>query len=378
MTDHPLQARLGAPGPKRILSLDGGGIRGLITLGYLEHIEKMLRKRHQRPGMVLADYFDLIAGTSTGSLIATLLSLGYSVEGIRELYRTLGAEAFQPKKNWLGGIGRMIGAKYDEVPLRKLLVRVLGDMQLDSEKLRTGLVVIMKRADTGSVWVVVNIPGNRYYEFNRGMRLVDLLRSSTAAPTFFRPEVISDVGQGERAIFVDGAISMHNNPALQALMVANLRGFGLEWPIGERQILLCSVGTGFFVPTANVDTLAKSGNLQWASLIVAQFIHDSAELVETVLQWMSNSPTAREIDGQIGDVNANQLAENALLSYLRYDVTLEDADLRALGIELDESQLMALKDMANVSVMDVLDRIGIAAAERQMSEEHFPDDFNLN
>ncbi|OPX40544.1 MAG: hypothetical protein B1H13_06925, partial [Desulfobacteraceae bacterium 4484_190.3] len=70
------------------------------------------------------------------------------------------------------------------------------------------------RADTGSVWVVLNVPGHRFYEMNREMLLWEIVRSSTAAPIFFRPKFLPDVGEGEEAVFVDGAVSMHNNPAL--------------------------------------------------------------------------------------------------------------------------------------------------------------------
>ena len=89
-----LRARLREPGPKRLLALDGGGIRGLVTVGYLARIEALLRERHGRNDLVLADYFDLIGGTSTGSIIATGLALGWEVARIRELYLELGEKAF--------------------------------------------------------------------------------------------------------------------------------------------------------------------------------------------------------------------------------------------------------------------------------------------
>ncbi|MEM6916215.1 MAG: patatin-like phospholipase family protein, partial [Verrucomicrobiota bacterium] len=66
---------------KRILSLDGGGIRGVFTIAILERIEALLREHYKdsKPGLVLADYFDFIGGTSTGAIIAALLSKGLSV-----------------------------------------------------------------------------------------------------------------------------------------------------------------------------------------------------------------------------------------------------------------------------------------------------------
>ena len=78
-------------GPKRMLALDGGGIRGALTLGYLERLEAILRERNWNdPDFRLCDYFDLIGGTSTGSIIATGLALGFSVEKLTDIYRALG------------------------------------------------------------------------------------------------------------------------------------------------------------------------------------------------------------------------------------------------------------------------------------------------
>src|SRR6185312_8509707 len=81
-------------GPKRILALDGGGIRGVLTLEYLEVIEAILRQRRNDPNLLLSDYFDLIGGTSTGSIIAAGLACGMSVKAIKALYYGLGTKVF--------------------------------------------------------------------------------------------------------------------------------------------------------------------------------------------------------------------------------------------------------------------------------------------
>jgi patatin-like phospholipase/acyl hydrolase len=73
------------PGPKRILALDGGGVRGIISLAYLERLEAILRERFG-PDTVLADYFDLIGGASTGAIIATGLALGLPVKRLIATY----------------------------------------------------------------------------------------------------------------------------------------------------------------------------------------------------------------------------------------------------------------------------------------------------
>ena len=84
------------PGPKRILALDGGGLRGILTLGILKQIEDTLRKKHGNDqAFCLCDYFDLISGTSTGAIIAATLAIGWSVDDITKKYFELGARVFR-------------------------------------------------------------------------------------------------------------------------------------------------------------------------------------------------------------------------------------------------------------------------------------------
>lgn len=82
-------------GPKRILSLDGGGVLGLVEIAFLEQIEMQLCQLKKNPNLVLADYFDLIGGTSTGAIIATALSLEMTAQQVKELYFQLAPRIFQ-------------------------------------------------------------------------------------------------------------------------------------------------------------------------------------------------------------------------------------------------------------------------------------------
>jgi hypothetical protein len=372
MVQTSLVHRLQEPGPKRLLALDGGGIRGLITLGYLARIEEMLGRRYGKSDLVLADYFDLIGGTSTGAIIATLLALGFPVAKILELYRSVGRDAFQPQKYWLGPIGRLLKARFQEAPLENLLKKFLGDRTLSSPDLRTGLMIVAKRADTGSVWALVNLPGQKFYEMNKDLRLWEVVRSSTAAPTYFNPQQIADVGQGEKAVFVDGGVSMHNNPALQLLLVATLEGYGLRWPLGEENLLLCSVGTGSFFRLPKREELAGYNNLRWAGLLISQLMHDASELNQTILQWLSTSPNARPIDLQIGSLSGDRPGAATLLHYLRYDIPLLKESLAAVGLDYEEKRVRELWEMSDVRNQADLERIGASAAAVSVSEQHFP------
>src|SRR5437762_13688187 len=77
-------------GPRKLLACDGGGIRGIISIEVLARIESELRKSSGNPKLVLADYFDYVAGTSTGAIMATLIALGYSIDETRDVYLRTG------------------------------------------------------------------------------------------------------------------------------------------------------------------------------------------------------------------------------------------------------------------------------------------------
>jgi hypothetical protein len=376
MNHSSLADRLSEPGPKRLLALDGGGIRGLVTLGYLARIEEMLRRRYDDPQLVLSDYFDLIGGTSTGAIIASALALGWPVVEIHLLYSTLGRDAFRPKRSWLGPVSKLVSAKFDDASLAALLRQSLGDRTLGSPDLRVGLMVVAKRADTASVWVLVNIPNHKFFEANRDLKLWEIVRASTAAPTYFKPQWISDVGDGEAGVFLDGGVSMHNNPALQLLMVANLRGFALSWPLGDENLFLCSVGTGGFTATPSKSAMKKYSNLHWLGLAAIQMMRDASELNQTVLQWLSDSPTARTLDRQIEALSGDQLGARPLISYLRYNVELEHSALQDIGLDYSPKKIESLRSMSEVKNVSELGRIGIAAAGQQVKDAHFPRSFD--
>jgi len=114
--------RVDAPGPKKMLALDGGGIRGVLSLEVLDAIERLLRKElGAGPNFVLADYFDYIAGTSTGAVIAAGLARGMTVSELRKLYATRGEEMFDK-----AFLFRRFRYRYDNTRLQGLLQEVFG------------------------------------------------------------------------------------------------------------------------------------------------------------------------------------------------------------------------------------------------------------
>lgn len=366
-----LLERLTAPGPKRILALDGGGIRGALTSGYLIEIEALLRRRHGNAKLCLGDYFDLIGGTSTGAIIAGGLALGMSAEEITQKYLTLGRAAF--KRSLLGTLG--LRARFDERAVHEQLQKIFGDRTLGDDGLRTGLCVVTKRADTGSLWPLLNHPRGKYYARNAPIPLRDAIRASTAAPTYFIPQKL-DVG-GQTGAFVDGGVSLANNPALQLFLVATLQGFPFRWPVGERNLLLVSLGTGQWGYQRKVDDVNDTNMLQWAGEVPEMLMQDANWQNQLLLQYLSRSATPWEIDREVGNLANDLLTPEPALTYLRYNVTLEAPALNALGLTQYAAKAEDLREMSDADNCEDLARIGATAAKRDVREEHFPDSFNL-
>ncbi len=369
--------------PKRILALDGGGLRGVLTLGILGRIEDILRQRHGGGAdFRLCHYFDLIAGTSTGAIIAAALAQGWEVKKLHAEYMKLGVKVFE-KSFFRQGLLR---AKYDEKLLIAELQRVYGaDTLLDSDKLQTGLLVVTKRLDTGSPWPVANNPRGRYFEGNDKGRLGNgryplwqVVRASTAAPAFFDPESITlSTEEGKAPVqgnFVDGGVSPFNNPALQALMYVTMNGYNVGWPTGADKLLLVSLGTGAADPAVAKASLAASHAIG----ALLSLMQDCAALQQTLLQWMSSSATAKVMDRELGDLRHDLVAGSPLLSYLRYDVDLRKEALQALDPALTDAQnIKSLSEMDAPENMDTLHALGVLAGERDVHAEDFASLFDL-
>lgn len=375
MQHKNLSDRLSSPGPKRILALDGGGIRGVLTLGYLERLESILRKRYQNPDLRLSDYFDFIGGTSTGSIIASGLAIGQSAAEIKQRYLEMGGLIFGRKKSMLNYLTK--GERYDTRPLDAALKDQFGDITMGDPRIRTGLCVVTKRADTYSTWPIINHPGGKFYKENRDFPLWQVVRASAAAPTYFLPVGLK-VGRREEGVFIDGGISMFNNPALQMLLIATLRGFPFHWPMGPDKLLLVSLGTGYNVMRHSTRELKNMNLLNWASMIPEQFISDANYFNQLILQILSDSPTAVKINSEVGDLKHDSLNGRHALSYLRYNVPLTQEFLEELGLEYSERKLKTLAAMDDHTNVAHLALIGDKAAAKQVKPAHLPTSFDIN
>lgn len=192
----------------RILALDGGGLRGTFTAAVLAKWDDMLKAGG---GSDLISHFDLVAGTSTGAILAIGLAMGLQPREILEFYEKKGSKIF-PKdrklRHWLK-------SKHDSATLRELLTEVYGNKTLAADS-RCRLVIPTVRAKQGQAEAIVtpHSPDRTAY---RGISAVDAALASSAAPTYF-DEVTFD-GPVALETFLDGGV-WANNPILPALAEA--------------------------------------------------------------------------------------------------------------------------------------------------------------
>ncbi|MBD2451745.1 patatin-like phospholipase family protein [Nostoc sp. FACHB-152] len=360
-------------GPYKLLALDGGGIRGVITLEVLAKIEATLRDAlGGDQNFVLADYFDYIAGTSTGAIIATALSLGMSVAKIQEFYQEAGKRMFD--KAFIFEITRMALYKYGDKNLADQLKQVFGESTtFGSERLKTLLMLVMRNANTDSPWPLSNNPKAKFNNSNRpdsnlNLPLWQLVRASTAAPTFFPPETVQ-LGD-KKFVFVDGGVTPYNNPAFQLFLMATLEPYQLMWPAGEDNMLLVSIGTGITpninpeLKAANMHTLYNAQTLPMALMLAAQYEQDF------LCRIFGKCLLGDTIDQEVGDLlKTKGPLESKLFTYLRYNVELTREGLNKLG-GLDDIKVKDVQQMDSVEHMGELKLIGKAIA-KTVQPQHF-------
>lgn len=396
-----LRERFRRPGPKRILALDGGGSRGLLTLGVLAELERQLGERSGDPARFrLAHYFDLIGGTSTGAIIATTLALEWRVQEVVDLYFSLLPSIF--KRPQVPGPLRLFVPAFKNTALTKALHHYLGDRTLRSEDLKTGLAIHSKRIDTGSAWVVVNNPDWIYFDSegdaqvaNADFYLRDLVQGSAAAPTYFN-DVRIGLDRNRRgkltghAHFFDGGVSPNNNPALQLLLTVTEPAFGFNWPAGENNLLIWSVGTGYVRKRfakrdrkrrSSAKPIGDFSKLAYASKVQAAlegYNHDICQQQITTLQALSAPRFPWYVNSEVRMQTMTPLLSGApILTFQRYDARLEvdEPEFRRpehienlLGETLKPKLVDKLRqlDIKDQALLDILYRAGEALGRAQL------------
>jgi patatin-like phospholipase/acyl hydrolase len=291
-----------------VLSLDGGGIKGVFAAAVVAQFEESL-------GEPLADYFDLISGTSTGGIIALGLGLGLPAKDILGFYETHGPAIFAGGR---GKIGQLLGTKYDSAPLREALLNVFGDRLLGESKTR--LMIPATNLDTGAVHVFKTAHHERF-EVDYKERVVDVALATAAAPTYFRTHRLP-----AGTPLIDGGL-WANNPmgaaAVEALGV-------LEWSKGS--IKLLSISCTDEAPTLR-DRSAGLGVGGWARHLVGAFMN---------AQSSASVGTAQLL---LGHENVHRVAKTVAAKKYTLDGVKEIESLKGLGYTVARDEYPKVKAM---------------------------------
>ena len=363
--------------PKRLLSIDGGGLAGLIPAESLILIEKQLDDITGQP-LPLCDRFDLIGGTSTGAILAAGLGLGLKAAQLRDFYLKFGkgifSKVFFPTRFW---------HSYPSEPLEGHLKEVFGEnTTVGSDKLRTQILIVAKNATLGTTWFFTNNRQGKYFATNAGLPLWQIVRASSAAPTFFPPQkmmIPDDKGQVHNFEFIDGGVSSYNNPSLQLFLEATDPQYRFGWPTGTDKLLLLSLGTGFNSITVEEGKASRFNLLDWARYSVHGLLGD-ANLQQNVLMRLIGEHPAGPVVVSAAERKAvsesgapgeqalsfldTGLGSKKLLTYQRITVSLTRERLDGLGHK--DVDPVKVREMDAVDQIDNMKRVGEAVAREQV------------
>jgi uncharacterized protein len=382
----PLAARYATRSPRKMLALDGGGIRGVLTLSILKAIETQLKQP-------LWQYFDYIAGTSTGAIIAAGLARGMSVDELIAFYKSTGTAMFQ-RTRFL----ERLNSLYRDGPLQQQLKQVFGETtDLKPGPLKTLLLVVTRNVTTDSPWPISTNPEARYNlptrkDCNLSIPLWKLVRASTAAPIYFPPEVIQvDPGDDAKTfVFVDGGVTPYNNPAFVLYRFATDPAYRLEWPKGEQNLLLVSVGTGAAATAGSIASDPEHNMLSTGIGIPSALMYGSLVDQDINCRTIGRCSYGDVIDRELLDMVPREGSDDGTLAerlarprvalardlgrsflYARYNVDLSDQGLASLGLSGVSSEDVSKMDKADSDHIDLLLRVGSKAAGQVNVKEHF-------
>jgi hypothetical protein len=241
----------------RILSIDGGGIKGLFPATVLAELE-----RRYLGGESIAGYFDLVAGTSTGGIIALGLGAGLAATAIADLYARRGAEVFPEHANspigrirsWWRAKRQFLLYHYEREALERMVNDALGDKLFGASVVR---LCIPAFEGKHSEVFVFKTPHHPDYKFDRFEPMVKVALATSAAPTYFRPL------EHNGYTLVDGGV-WANNPSMLAVIEALIC-----FDIGRDQIDLLSLGCGEDPYIVSNAQMHLGGKFAWYDVIFA-------------------------------------------------------------------------------------------------------------
>jgi Patatin-like phospholipase len=310
---------------KTLLSVDGGGIRGIIPLACLVRLESHL-------GGYCNEVFDMIGGTSTGAIIAAGLALGVSARGLLALYRRFAEQAFKHLP-WWQVLWTLGNHRYSNEFVAAMLDEIGADRPINT--LPIDLVITAKNTQTGRTDFFVRDHPSNAQQWGT-MSLKDAVLASIAAPTYFPAHTAAVLGKDHT--WVDGGVGVAGNPCYQVAVEA-LHYSGGEYHEGDTR--LYAFGTGR--APHQIDP-QRANLLQWGLWTLDEVLDDAAEWQSYVTKLEYDVP--------------NRLA------FRRYQIDLAEDVMQTLGVEIPAGRDIGNVGMDAVWAVDLLDRIGRAFADR--------------
>lgn len=324
----------------RILSIDGGGIRGILPGQILVVLEKKLQQKTGNANVRLADYFDLLAGTSTGGILTCLYLCPdannpgrprFTAKEAVDLYLLKGGDIFKsnlPHK--ILSAGGMADEKYSAKPMEECLQTYFGETRL-SQLLKPCFITsynIFQR--TTNFFTQHDAVTKEGYDF----LLREVARATSAAPTYFEPALVHSIS-GVSYPLVDGGI-FANNPAMCAYVEAQDLFYGSEKNAIPEMFVL-SIGTGSIKKQYEYKKAKNWGALGWVQPLIDMMMSGVSDTVDyqlkklfeaqgkshNYIRIMPEMGTATHEMDDASPENLIALKEAGTMSAEKYDVVLD-------------------------------------------------------
>lgn len=327
----------------KILSLDGGGIRGVISARILQEVEKQIR---EHKGLALHEYFDMIAGTSTGSILTAGIATQKNADQLLDLYQRNAQTIFPYKEKILAEIfqqliNAFVPAKYSHDGITQVLREELGEVKIGEVQKPIVLILAYDMRYRNTTFFTNCHPdiGARWYD---DTPLWEICTSSSSAPTFFPPYELKPYDQEKFGKWsfphIDGGVSA-NNPSLpaiaQVMKISRAKNVSQETKQNYKlenlrfeDISILSIGTGRSGEPYEFEQIKGWKALDWAQRVVDVFMEPTSEIDTTICQQI------------MGGVESKR--------YLRLDFDLNDRfKVKANETYKDTRELVQLQERIN-------------------------------
>lgn len=284
----------------RVLSIDGGGIRGIIPATILAHLEQKLQNKSGDATVRLSDHFDFIAGTSTGGILASVylapdkdnpMKSRYSAKDALDLYLKKGSQIFRTSffdnlKSYFG----LLRYKFRARGINEALKETFGESHFIDQFVKPCLITAYNITKEQSQFFTRCSAKNNA---RKNFRIWEVARATSAAPSFFRPaRLLSEYG--ECHTMIDGGV-IANNPALCAYTEVIKSDFShlSGWESGDRitadDIIMVSLGTGIKTQPTNCEKLERKGLLGWLKTVTKVRMMGSTDTVQHQVEQIFKS-----------------------------------------------------------------------------------------